>query len=295
MCANMASGSDLQQVTYREPVNKTDHYEIYILELLKLSLNKTLASHGPYELQPLPQSINRLRAKRAILNDEFPGLVIEDSYENSLVANGDIVFLPFPVDLGVLSYRVCFVSPKVASQVAAASFNELKKYKILQGIGWADSKILRANGFKVEEVGSYHGYFRVVASGRADLFCVGANQVMKEYFSNADITKLIVNDSFYFYYPLPRFFYLNKQNKQLRERIYAGLLLAYKDGSLQALWRKRFTPSLEFVAMGARQAFVLHNPLLSNLDKDYERYLIAPNTIMGASLGQSAVVDPVKE
>ncbi|WP_156184276.1 hypothetical protein [Cellvibrio sp. pealriver] len=265
------SCSGTQVVNYRIPTTPIDQYENYTIELLTLVLEKTRASHGDYELQPLPKGVNRLRAKQAIASSEYPNLVIEDSYDG--VERAAITFIEFPVDLGVLSYRVCFVNPGVAQAVAATKASEeLKQYRILQGIEWADTKILHANGFKTLEVPAYKSSFRMVASGRADLFCLGASQIMNEYLHNNSGLHLTIDDSFYFYYKLPRFFFLSAQNKILKARIEQGLLAAHKDKSLQALWDKKFLTSLKFIQLSKRRMFLLNNPLNANLNSAYEYY-----------------------
>jgi len=261
----------MQVVNYRIPSTPIDQYENYTIELLTLALEKTRSSYGDYKLQPLPKGFNRLRAKKAIASNEYPNLVIEDSYDG--VERSAITYIEFPIDLGVLSYRICFVNPSVAQAVSAAkALNELKQYRILQGINWTDTKILNINGFKTLEVPAYKSSFRMVASGRADLFCLGASQIMNEHLNNNSGLHLAIDDSFYFYYKLPRFFFLSAQNKILKARIEHGLLAAYRDKSLQALWDKKFLASLKFIQLSKRRMFSLNNPLNANLNPAYEYY-----------------------
>ncbi len=261
----------MQVVNYRIPSTPIDQYENYTIEVLRLALEKTRASYGDYQLRPLPEGVNRLRAKKALASNEYSDLVIEDSYDGS--ESADVSYIEFPIDLGVLSYRVCFVNPDVAPVVAAAkTLEELKRYRILQGIHWADTKVLNANGFKTLEVFAYKSSFRMVASGRADLFCLGASQIMNEYLNNNTGLQLSINDSFYFYYKLPRFFFLSSRSKVLKRRIEQGLLLAYQDQSLQALWDKKFLTSLRFIQLDKRKKFALNNPLNSHLNPAYEQY-----------------------
>jgi hypothetical protein len=59
------------------------------------------------------------------------------------------------------------------------SLEQLKKYTIGQGIGWQDAKILQHNGLNVVDVDAYESLFKMVAAGRIDLFCTGANQLMQ--------------------------------------------------------------------------------------------------------------------
>jgi hypothetical protein len=101
--------------------------------------------------------------------------------------------------------------------------DQLKKYSIGQGIGWADSLILRHNGFRVIEVQNYDSLFKMVAAGRIDLYCRGVNELRKEYESYRYITRLTYDESFALAYPLPRFYYMGAFNKDAKERMEVGL------------------------------------------------------------------------
>jgi len=68
------------------------------------------------------------------------------------------------------------------------------------------------------------------------------------------------------------FFFLSAQNKILKARIEHGLLAAYRDKSLQALWDKKFLASLKFIQLSKRRMFSLNNPLNANLNPAYEYY-----------------------
>ncbi|MGM8228663.1 hypothetical protein ACSV5M_18935 [Cellvibrio sp. ARAG 10.3] len=262
-----------QVVHYRLPSSPADQYENYTIELLKLALDKTRLSYGDYELQPLPAGVTRLRARKAVASNEYPDLVIEDSYAG--VPIPDVTYIAFPVDLGMLSYRVCFVNPQVAQLVAVVeTSDELKRYRILQGINWVDTQVLNSNGFNTFEMFAYKSSFRMVASGRADLFCLGASQVMNEYLQNNSSLRLSIDESFYFYYKLPRFFFLNRQSKKLKRRIEQGLLIAYHDKSLQSLWEEKFLPSLIFIKLEKRKRFEINNSINDELDTGYEQYFL---------------------
>lgn len=45
-----------------------------------------------------------------------------------------------PVELGILGYRICFVSPQQAKAIAGVTrFEQLKQYQNVQGRGWQDA------------------------------------------------------------------------------------------------------------------------------------------------------------
>lgn len=256
-------------VSHRSPFTEGDKHHIYSTELLRLALEKTRKEYGAFTLRPIPPR-NYTRALKAAVDDTFPNLIIETSYEQALTHHAKLDFINFPMDLGVLGYRVCFINPKLkASGKKIESIEDLRQYTFAHGVGWADTIIFRHNGLKVQEIDNYDGMFLMVIGGRVDFFCRGANEILGEMEQFSQLKELTIDEQFLLIYPLPRFFYLNGKNKLAKKRIELGLQRAYADGSLQALWKANFLPSLELVNLAQRKAIHLENPLLDDLDVSF--------------------------
>jgi ABC-type amino acid transport substrate-binding protein len=267
-------------VSHREPAGGLDKRDEYTIALIQLALEKTKATYGPYQMKSIPGSFYNLRARIATSNNQFPNMLLEESYDDDYVSKSKLDFINFPIELGILGYRVCFVNPAVKTEIEQVqSLEGLKKYTIGQGIGWQDAKILKHNGFKVVEVDAYESLFKMVAAGRIDLFCTGVNQVMLEYNNHKNLEKLQLEQSFLFAYPLPRFFFIHRDNQLLKQRVEAGLKLAWQDGSLRKLWDEKFSESLRFVHMENRRVFYLDNPLIKALSKEHEQYNYTPKRL----------------
>jgi len=264
-------------VSHREPLGGTDKRDEYTIALIRLVLEKTKPTYGPYEMRAIPASYYNLRARIATSNNQFPNMLLEESYDEDFILKSKLDFINFPIDLGILGHRVCFVNAGRKAEIAKVTrLDQLKKFTMGQGIGWQDAKILKSNGFNVIEVDAYESLFKMVAAGRIDLFCTGANQAMNEYSAHKDLEKLALDDSFVLTYSLPRFFFIHPDNQLLKQRIEEGLQIAYKDGSMQKLWMEHFGPSLDFVHLHQRRVFKLQNPLINRLDKRYEKYSSPP-------------------
>ncbi len=259
-------------VSIRSPETLEDTREAYSIELVKLVMDKTKVKYGDYRLQLIP-AMNRPRARYAAKLKIYPNLLLEESYDKQFSAKGDLTYINFPVELGILGHRICFVNPKIKEDLKkVTSVEQLKKYSIGQGIGWIDTNILRANGFHVSETPSYSGLFKMTAAGRVDLLCRGANEIKGEYEAFKYIKELTYDETFVLSYTLPRFYYTNAENRLLIARVQEGLITSYNDGSLKQLWLKYQTANLEFVKLHQRKIFKLSNPLISDLPKDYEQY-----------------------
>jgi hypothetical protein len=256
-------------VSHRAPFTEGDKHHIYSTELLRLALEKTRKEYGDFTLRPIPPR-NYARALKAAVDDAYPNLIIETSYEQALTHHAKLDFINFPMDLGVLGYRVCFINPKLkASDKKIESLEDLRQYTFAHGVGWADTIIFRHNGLNVQEIDNYDGMFLMVIGGRIDFFCRGVNEILGEMEQFSQLKELSIDEQFLLIYPLPRFFYLNGKNKLAKKRIELGLQRAYADGSLQALWKANFLPSLELVNLAQRKVIRLENPLLGNLEMSF--------------------------
>lgn len=265
-----------QVVWHRSPLDFGNNRYVYDIELLRLALEKTRPAYGDYQLLGLPAT-NYARLLHSLIQNTHPNLILEISYDKKLVESQGLTFINFPIDLGIIGYRVCFVNPAIKEKIKQVqTLDELRKYSIGQGVGWADIAILRHNGFNVVEVSSYVSLFKMVAGGRFDLFCRGANELMEEFEQYKEIGKLTYDESFALVYRMPRFFYLNGNNPLLKKRIEEGLHIAYNDGSLLELWRKENQLSIDFAKMRGRKIFYLENPMIRGLSEDYARYFVDP-------------------
>jgi hypothetical protein len=249
-------------VSHRSAYAPGDTHHLYSTALLQLALEKTRSEYGDFRLQPMPPR-NYTRSLKAVVDNTYPNLVVETSYEQALTHHAQLDFIDFPVDLGVLGYRVCFINPKLkATDVKIETLAQLQQYTFVHGVGWADTEVFRHNGLKVQEIENYDGIFLMVIGGRVDFFCRGVNEVLGEKEQFKHLSKLMIDDHFMLVYPLPRFFYFNKSNQLAKKRISLGLDKAYADGSLQQLWQVHHRPSLDLVKLQGRNVIYLENPLL---------------------------------
>ena len=258
-------------VTYILGENDFDKYSY---ELLKMALNKTRDKYGDFTLTTLDNIPNKRRF--AILQQHTQkNLIVMRGYETKFNIEGNLTFIDFPVDLGLLGWRICFVSPQSREKVAAVnSLNELRHYSIIQGIDWTDNIILRENGFRVLELDGYQNLFKVVAGGRADLFCRSVTELAGEFAAFKKIGNLIYDETFMLVYKMPFFYYINSRDTLAKQRIQEGLALAYEDGSIMRLWHKSFDSSIQFANIQHRQVFQLTNRAIETAPKGYEKYLI---------------------
>ncbi len=263
-------------ISLRSPETQNDKREEYNIELVTLALERTKAEYGDYKIVTIPP-MNTARSFYSLEQDSYPNLMIELTYQQKLEQELNLTRVNFPVELGIVGYRVCFASPETYPKLKnVRTLDDLKQFSIGQGLAWADSDILRYNGLKVIEVSSLNSLFNMVKHGRIDMFCRGANELQPEYDALKDAGNLFYDESFVLHYSLPRFYYLNKKNTLARDRIEKGLMAAYEDGSVKILWEKHFLESVKFLKLKQRKEFILENPFMSSLQEHYEKYFYDP-------------------
>ncbi|MCZ4280720.1 hypothetical protein O4H49_08015 [Kiloniella laminariae] len=265
--------------TSRGPETALDRRYEYQHQLLELALEKTIAEFGPYRLERSKIGAN---TKRAMIEVE------KGSYQNFFVANAvtvermqEMVAVPFPIDLGILGYRVFFASEQTCERLRqVTTLEQLKKFTMVQGIGWGDTKILKQAGFRVTEASDYHGMFQMVANNRADLFPRGINEFLREWEVNREVENLSYDTQLILYYPFPKFFYTAKGNEAQAQRIMTGLIAAYDDGSLLKLWQSEYQASIDRINLSSRRILSVENPELDRIDPAYKKYFYLPSQVL---------------
>lgn len=263
-------------VSVKKPELKNNNYHLTEVEIIKLALDKTLATDGPYEIREIP-AMNRARTLSALSNNIYPNLALMMSYDDEIVAQNLLSFIDIPIDFGANSYRICLMRQDLKAELSkVTSLAQLRKYTFGAGIGWLDVKILRYNDFKVVEQNSAQNIVRMTKAGRVDLFCRGFGEIFFELQHDVETTGLAYDETFALYYPLPKFLFFHKSSTQALARIKRGLVIADHDGSLKSLWMKNNQLGIDKSNLKKRRIFRLQNPYINNLSGNYERYFYDP-------------------
>ncbi|MCJ8300688.1 MAG: hypothetical protein MJK13_17390, partial [Pseudomonadales bacterium] len=94
--------------TYMSPKSDKDVRNNYDVDLFRLALEMTIKSHGPYRLIISPL-MNHKRAFASLETSGLTNFFVKQSISKSALDKYGAV--KFPVDLGIVGYRVFFVSP----------------------------------------------------------------------------------------------------------------------------------------------------------------------------------------
>ncbi len=244
-------------------------------QLIELALEKTQGKTGAYEMMPVTV-ISRTHAVAALSQNLYPNFITTLSYEDTLLDSGNLIYIPFPVERGALSYRICYANKNLNDTIQTIDdLQKLKNYKLGIGAGWLDAKILQRSGVQTVEGTNITSLFRMTQAGRADIFCPSPSEYFHELQAekNADLQ---LDNKLALYYPLPKFLFSHKSNQALLDRIKHGIDIAYHDGSYLELWSKAYARDLQRAKLNERNLIKLDNPFITSLPNDYKHYLYDP-------------------
>ncbi len=240
----------------------------YFSELLLLGLQKTIDSHGPFELKAHSRMSN-LRAMTSVEEQKYPNAIVASSVDKQIAGFKNLEFVDFPIFLGMMGYRVCYVPESRLQDIQPESLEALKQFKVGIVKTWPDLDVLTHNKIKLELAPTKESLYRMTSLGRLDLFCRGIIEITNEEALRKGLANLHLDTTFSVYYDLPFFFYTHKDHKGLMQRVEQGLISAYNDGSLKEIWDRYFKESINLVNFENRKILVLENPNMNLGEKPY--------------------------
>jgi len=244
------------EIIYPSPHSSTDARVQYPLQLIRLAFEKL---GEEVVLRPSNMFMSQSRSLTEIAADRniditWAMTTPEREKENSPIR--------IPIYKGLIGWRIFLYAPENGVQLGPdTTLAELKKYILIQGHDWPDTDILRANGFNVSLAPNYKGIFSVLASGRVDLFPRSLSEIQEEYESHKHIG-IQVEPSILLQYPTAFYFFVNKNNHELKTKLEKGLNMAIDDGSFDVLFYEHHQQVLSQADLGKRHVIYLDNPLL---------------------------------
>lgn len=249
----LSAGSGAEEITIR-------HYQaqsryIFGQELLQLALQKSGFS---VEFQtPLGGDVNEARGEAAVISGEL------DLQWMSTTAEREAAMIPvrFPVYSGLLGLRLLLVTPRNAEALSQVnSVADLREFTAGHGKHWADLSIFDDNGLPVHPSVNYESIFQQLINNRIDYFHRGVNEIFVEHQRYRE--QLQIADKIMLYYPLPVYYFVNKNRPQLAAQIEAGLRKSMRDDSYRKLFLQHFEDNIKRSRLSKRTLLRLQNSRL---------------------------------
>ena len=251
--------TEVQQIVLPFIKANAPSHQTYFPKLLALVLDKTAATHGPYEISYFR---NNFTSARIISELKF-GRSINVLW-TSPDEDRERELLPIRVSLlqGLNSYRIFLIRQKGREKFKAIqSLDELRRFRAGSVSNWPDTKVMQDSDLPVVTSAHYDLLFTMLAGKRFDYFPRGLYEIWDEQQVHAD-KDLVIEESLMFYYPAPIYFFVNPRDKKLAERIERGLQLAIEDGSYHELFFSvpSFKRGYEELSNKERRIFDLEQP-----------------------------------
>lgn len=247
---------------------QTDNRYTYRIDLLKLSLQNTLKSDGAYLLEPVKDEFTQKRGLYYLEKGEKVNIAF---FPSNKERESKLLSIKIPILRGLLGYRVSIIrKDNLKSFSNINSLNDLKiKFKAGFCNQWADMEILEINNIPVIGAAKYENLFKMLSSKRFDYFPRGINEAWKEISDRKEkFPDLMVEPTLAFYYPYPVYYFVNKKDLKIADRIERGLNLAISDGSFKKLFLQYHEKIIQQAGLNNRKFFILKNPTLEKNTKE---------------------------
>jgi ABC-type amino acid transport substrate-binding protein len=259
-CVLQTQAQAVTTVIYPDSEEKGDPRFNDLIEILKTALEKTVPEFGMFTMRASNIQANGLRYLNNLKTGNDLNVLWSSTSEEK-----ENTYLPIRIPLrkGLLGYRVALISKdKQALVDQVKTLDDLKKLTIGQGVGWDDVKLYEANGIDVIQA-KYSNLFRMLSYGRFELFPRGIGEVLTEFAQHKDENpKLAIEQNLLLYYPWPYYFFFNKKDKSLQQRVELGLRKMLKDGSFDAIFLKYNGKAIEALNFKQRRIIRMENYLL---------------------------------
>ena len=232
----------------------------YRWKLLELALARAPNGGKSSRLTPFAEDITQNRGVQLLQSGAIDVIALGTNAER------EAQMLPIKIDIlrGIVGFRIFVIRAADQARIARMDEQALRQ-QLIFGLNsqWADLPIMRANGFKVETSPAYEKLFAMLSASRFDAFPRGLNEAARELEERKKIyPQLAVEQSKALYFPFPVYFWVNKQNVALAQRIERGLKLALADGSFRQLFETYHATEIAQLARDKRQVIRLANPIL---------------------------------
>lgn len=216
-----------------EPATIIHQPHPYFSQLLELALSKTEKSYGPYTLREFNTSAEKERVRKLLIANEGVNIIWSTTNPER---EANLHAIPFPLLKGLNEYRLLLIRKGDAERFShVESLADLRSFTAGSGTHWQDTHIFRANQLSVITSVSWDNLFAMLKAKRFDYVARGAYEIWQEL-SRPDFEAFTQEPHLMLRYHAPYYFFVNKDNSMLAERILTGLKIAQADGSYDQLF-----------------------------------------------------------
>ncbi len=256
LCPAPVPAAEPVTVYYPPPYSDGDTRDAYTTRLLAMALER---SGGRFVARPAPSKM--LQGRALAMLQQGRGIDVAWAATSSEIESR-VHPIRIPIFKGLIGYRLLLIARSDAEKFSKIrNAEELKALLAGQGHDWADTAILRANGYQVHSGSYYDALFKMLAQHRIDYFPRSVLEIWAEAEAHKD-DGLMVEPHLMLRYPSAVYFFTSKENTALAQAIESGLEKMLRDGSFDRLFNEHHAEFLAKAGMGSRLIFDLGNPSL---------------------------------
>ncbi len=135
---------------------------------------------------------------------------------------------------------------------------QLRPLLAVQQQSWSDYDVLKANGLSVNGELDYAGMVKALESGLADYFPRSALAIGVEL-QRLQQTNFVIAPDIMLQYPNDYYFYLSKENQNIRDLLEQGMQKIQQSGELEQLYLQHFGDVEKQFSLSQRHIINLKN------------------------------------
>lgn len=231
----------------------------YFTTLLVMALETSKADNETIDIVFSPHDYSQARWINMLQSDKS-NFVIWTMTDNE--REQQMRPIRIPLFKGLFGYRVLLIRKQEQARFDQVNTRQdLTKFLGGQGTHWPDTLILQANGLRVTTAETTESLFRMIAARRFDYFPRGVSEAWFELLQRKD-AKLEVENKLLLYYPTAIYFFVNKNNEELAQRIEKGMEVLIDNGKFDQFFYNHPRINTGMERLRSRRIIELKNPYL---------------------------------
>lgn len=210
-------------------INKVVGRNTLVSDILTLIISK---SDPQLTIKQLPEEMPEQR----LIEDLQLGKVSLLWSGASPILDQQLEAVRIPLFKGLLGHRIFIIKKENQHKFNNIStLQQLKQFKAGQGTMWGDTKVLRDANLPIVTTLKYPNLFYMLEVDRFDYYPRAIHEPWDEVTSRPELN-LAVEEKVLLIYPFAMYFYVNKNDKALHDKLVNGFEMAIADGSFDELF-----------------------------------------------------------
>lgn len=174
-----------------------------------------------------------------------------------------------PIDKGLVGWRLLLARPAVAARLATVrSLAELKAFRLVHGLDWPDTQVLKDAGLRVATSGNFEAMYTQLRRGRVDAFPRAVAEIWRE--AKRFEGELVVVPEIALRYQAAVYFFVAHERPDLANALELGLQRLMASGEFDRILLSHHQADLQRAQLPSRHVLSLRNdglPPLTPIDR----------------------------